>query len=48
MEAQVDLYPKTLNIRRFQLLETDNFFVLLGTDKTLRYAHVLTVLKFDD
>jgi len=36
MEAQIDFFPKTLNIRRFQLMEMDNIFVLIGTDKTLR------------
>lgn len=48
MEAQVDFFPKTLNIRRFLLMDTDNFFVLVGTDKTLRQQQVLTILKFDD
>ena len=48
MEAQIDFFPRTLNIRRFQLMETDSFFVLLGTDKTLRQQQVLTILKFDD
>jgi hypothetical protein len=36
MEAQVDFFPKTLNIRRFLLMDAGNFFVLVGTDKTLR------------
>ena len=36
METKVDFLPKTMNIRRFVLQESEDFFFLLGTDKCLQ------------
>ena len=48
METEVNFFPRTLNLRRFVLRETPNFFLLMGTDKTLQNQHVITILKRDD
>ena len=48
MAESISFFPKTLNIRRYNLRETSNFFLLFGSDKTRRKAQVLTILKKED
>jgi len=48
MDTQVNFYPRTLNLRKITLRETDKFFVLVGTDKSLRKQHVIKILKKRD
>ena len=48
MDTEVDFYPKTLNLRKFVLRETEKFFVLMGTDKALRKQSIITIVKKDD
>ena len=48
METKVDFLPKTMNIRRFVLQESEDFFFLLGTDKCLQRYQILTIIKYDD
>jgi hypothetical protein len=48
METKLNFMPKTQNIRRFTMMETNDFFVIIGTDKTLRQQQVLQILKRND
>ena len=48
MDTKVNFYPRTMNMRKFVLRETQKFFILMGTDKALRRQHVITILKKED
>ena len=48
MDTKVNFFPRTLNLRKINLRETDKFFVLTGTDKALRKQHVIKILKKRD
>ena len=48
MESTLNFYPKTLNMRRFVLRETSDFFILIGTDKTFRRQQILKINKKND
>lgn len=48
METQLNFLPKTLNIRKLFLQESDSFFFLTGTDKCNRQQQILTIIKYDD
>ena len=43
MEGYINLFPKTKSIRKLALFETNERFVLVGTDKTLRDHHIITI-----
>lgn len=36
MDTEINFYPRTFNLRKITLRETQKFFVLIGTDKALR------------
>lgn len=46
-EGEFNLFPKTKTIRKMTLFETNNRFVLVGGDKTVRQLHVITFKKLD-
>ena len=48
METKLNFLPKTLNIRKFRLFESEDFFFLTGTDKCTRKIQLFTVIKFQD
>ena len=48
MEATFSFQPKTKTLRLFTLLEATDFFVLIGTDKLTRVAHMIHLRKFND
>ena len=48
METKISFMPRTRNMRLFVLRETAKFYVLIGTDKTLKRQHVIRLLKRDD
>lgn len=45
MEVQFSFYPRVLTLRRFQLFETNELFILVGTDKMTKLAQVITIMK---
>ena len=36
MDTEVNFAPRTFNLHKITLRETEKFFVLIGTDKALR------------
>ena len=48
MKANFSFQPKTQTLRRFQLLETRTYFLLIGTDKLSNAAHVLQLNRLED
>ena len=48
MKANFSFQPKTQTLRRFQLLETRSYFLLIGTDKMSNAAHVLQLSRLAD
>ena len=48
MKANFSFQPKTQTLRRFQLLETRGYFLLIGTDKMSNAAHVLQLNRLPD
>lgn len=48
MEAQFTFAPKTRTMRKFTLIEAPDFFVLIGSDKLTKVAHILQLNKLPD
>ena len=48
MKANFSFQPKTLTLRRYQLLETRNYFLLIGTNKNESIYHILKLHRFED
>ena len=48
MEASFTFTPKPLTPRIFKLFETDDFFILIGTDKLTKVAQVLQIRRLPD
>ena len=48
MDTEVNFFPRTFNLRKITLRETEKFFVLIGTDKALRRQHAIKILKMRD
>ena len=41
MEATFTFAPKVRTLRKFELIEADEFFLLIGTDKLTKIAHII-------
>lgn len=48
METKFNFLPKTFNIRKLFLQESEGFFFLFGTDKCNKKQQILTIIKYDD
>ena len=48
MDTEVNFFPRTFNLRKITLRETQSFFVVIGTDKALRKQHAIKILKKRD
>ena len=48
MEATFTFAPKGRTLRKFDLIETNDFFLLIGTDKLTKTAHIIHLNRLDD
>ena len=48
MDATFTFAPKVQTLRKFELIDTGDYFVLIGTDKLTRIANILKLMKLPD
>ena len=48
MEANFTFAPKGRTLRKFDLIETNEFFLLIGTDKLTKTAHIIHLNRLQD